>query len=147
MKKLFKLSVWLTYSVLLLTTSAFAEPISFMWTPNSETNLAGYKIYYSHTEGEYNDFVDCGLPEIKTNANGTKRITYTIDVEPGDYYFTATAYDTEGLESDYADVIHHTVVNLPPKAPIFKFCILRNNADGSVDVLNTEGDVLFHIVP
>jgi hypothetical protein len=149
MKKLFKLSTWLSLPLLLISSIAMAENISFMWTPNTESNLAGYRIYYSETEGDYTreKSVDCGLPEIKTNDNGDERITYTIDIDPGEYYFTATAYDTDGFESDYAEVIHHTVINLPPAAPKVKICILQNNADGSVDVLDVDGNLLFHVNP
>ena len=133
--------------MMLITSIVYAEPVSFMWTPNTESNLAGYKIYYNHDKDDHDNdtVIDCGLPEIKTNSNGTERIVYTSDIEPGDYYFYSTAYDTDGFESDYTEGIYYTVVNLPPKTPFFKICILRNNDDGSVDVLSVNGDVLFHI--
>jgi len=85
---------------------ALAAEATFSWLPNSETNLAGYKIYYGITSRNYTDVIDAGLPD---PING--RIQATVDnLTAGEiYYFAATAYDSDGNESDYSDEINHTI--------------------------------------
>jgi len=56
------------------------------------TTLAGYKVYYGTASGVYSS-VDVGLAKSYTVTGLTTGQTY---------YFTVTAYDTAGDESDYA---------------------------------------------
>ena len=72
---------------------------TLIWDPNSETDLAGYKLHYGQSSGSYSAVVDVG--------NTT---TYTLtDLEPGrTYYVAATAYCTEGLESGYSNEVVFT---------------------------------------
>ena len=58
------------------------------------TTLAGYKVYYGTTPGVYTS-VDIGDVNSYRIVGLTKGQTY---------YFTVTAYDTSGNESDYAPV-------------------------------------------
>jgi len=60
--------------------------ITLAWDPNTELDLAGYKVYYSTTEGgPYTLLADVG--------NVT---TYTVGtLPPGIYWFVVTAYDNE----------------------------------------------------
>ncbi len=83
-----------------------AAQATFSWLPNSETNLAGYKVYYGISSRNYTNVIDAGLP---APVNG--RIQATVDnlIEGETYYFAATAYDSNGLESDYSIEIIHTV--------------------------------------
>ena len=85
-----------------------AAQATFSWLPNSETNLAGYKIYYGISSRNYTNVIDIGLPD---PTNG--RIQATVDnLTAGEtYYFAATAYDSNGLESDYSAEINHTIEN------------------------------------
>jgi len=70
------------------TTNADGTPL---------TDLAGYKIYWSEESGNFNSNNSITV--------GKDVTTYTLEnlhFSPGTYYFTVTAYDTEGNESDYA---------------------------------------------
>ncbi|MBW2572899.1 MAG: fibronectin type III domain-containing protein, partial [Deltaproteobacteria bacterium] len=61
------------------------------WTPNSESDLAGYKVF-SREEGQSYDY---------TNASwsGTDNYCTIYDLdETKTYCFVARAYDTEGFE-------------------------------------------------
>ncbi|MGQ9570185.1 MAG: InlB B-repeat-containing protein [Thermodesulfovibrionales bacterium] len=60
------------------------------------TDLAGYKIYYGTSSGNYSEHIDVG--NVKN---------YTIDnlVEGLTYYFAVTAYDTSGNESDFSNEV------------------------------------------
>lgn len=91
----------------MISASCHAEGASFSWLPNSETDLAGYKIHYGAATREYTEVKDCGLPDTE---NG--RVACQIEVVPdGNTYFAATAYDQSGGESDYSDEV---VFDPPP---------------------------------
>ena len=64
------------------------------------TNLAGYKIYYGTSPGNYSEIIDVG-----------KATKYTIaDLPDGfTYYFVATAYNTSGYESGYSNEVSKTI--------------------------------------
>ncbi len=65
------------------TTNADGTPL---------TDLAGFKVYYGNASGNYTTIVDVG--------NIT---TYVVsNLGPGPHYFTVTAYNTSGYESDYS---------------------------------------------
>jgi len=78
------------------------EPVdvTLAWDPNTEPDLAGYNFYWAYTSRDYAFSTDVG--------NFTE---YTVtDLIPGiTYYFAVTAYDTEGLESDYSDEVVYTI--------------------------------------
>ena len=63
------------------------------------TTLAGYKVYYGTTPGVYTSIVagDVSTYQVVGLANGQT------------YYFTVTAYDTYGIESDFAPVVSKLV--------------------------------------
>jgi hypothetical protein len=77
--------------------------ITVEWDANTEPNISGYRVYYGSESGIYDSIVDVG--------NITN---YTIiGLEPGDTYFiTATAYDTDGNESDFATELPYTVPSI-----------------------------------
>ena len=65
------------------------------------TDLAGYKIYYGTSSGNYTEVVD---------TNDSLSTEYTLgNLAPGTYYFAATAYDTFGNESDYSNEVSKTI--------------------------------------
>ena len=60
------------------------------WDPNTEPDLAGYKVYQGTTSGSYGPSIDVGNTLLYTASN----------LQPGGtYYFAPTAYDTSGNES------------------------------------------------
>ncbi|MBT4277282.1 hypothetical protein HOD96_00835 [Candidatus Falkowbacteria bacterium] len=95
-------------------TSGWAVDCEFMWTPNSESNLAGYKIHHGQASADYSTSVDVGLPPTVSGS-----VYYTLSgFQPGiTYYFAATAYDTDSFEGDYSQEIVWTVPSgdaMPP---------------------------------
>ena len=65
------------------TTNADGTPL---------TDLAGFKVYYGNASGNYTTIIDVG--------NIT---TYLVsNLSPGPHYFTVTAYNISGYESDYS---------------------------------------------
>ncbi len=94
---------------MLFTTFALAEgKVSIKWTHNTESDLAGYKVYFGNATRVYQTTIDVG-------NNPTIEV---IDLVEGDtYYFAATAYDTSGNESDYSTELVYTVPKIAPNAP------------------------------
>ena len=104
-KKLFSLITILFFIVLLVPILAFAAAdVTFEWDGNTESDLAGYRIYQSDISGVY--VYGEGSPNlVKTlergpNPGGTE--TVTIQVEEGICFWVFTAYDNEipSLESE-----------------------------------------------
>ncbi len=115
-KVILRLFSCLVCSFSLLCSSAFAlQQADFSWLPNEEPNLAGYKIYYSTVSGQYDNSVDVGNPGI---TNGIVQATVN-DLEGGTtYFFAATAYDSDGFESDYSrEVVWTSPADEPPPSP------------------------------
>jgi fibronectin type 3 domain-containing protein len=83
--------------------------ITLAWDANTESDLAGYKIYYGIESGKYGEPLDVGKVTEKT-------IPGFIDGET--YYFAATAYDDQNNESAYSEELTHTFSGGEPKKNI-----------------------------
>jgi hypothetical protein len=72
------------------TQLAYAYGVSINWNRNSESDIAGYKVYYGTATHNYQNMLDVG-----------PFTTAVIDGLNGGvtYYFAVTAYDTSGNES------------------------------------------------
>jgi fibronectin type 3 domain-containing protein len=75
------------------TATASAQ---FQWDPNTETDLAGYKIYKATSSGQY------GAPIATLPASST---SYEADgLQKGStYFFVVTAFDNSGNEGPLSD--------------------------------------------
>lgn len=76
----------------------FAATVTLNWIANSESDLAGYKIYQSTTAGSYSSTsTDVGKVT-------TKQLTIPDD---GNRYFVVTAYDLSGNESGFSNEVSY----------------------------------------
>lgn len=82
--------------ILLFPILSFAGSVDLGWDANTESDLAGYKIYKGESSGNYGEVFDVG-----------NVITYRMSnlVAGIIFYFAAVAYDTEGLESGYSNEV------------------------------------------
>ena len=82
--------------------------MTLSWAPPTENedgtaldNLAGYKLYYGTTSGQYTRQVRIDTPGLSS---------YVIEnLLPDTYYIVATAFTTSGTESDYSNEAVKTV--------------------------------------
>jgi hypothetical protein len=104
---------------LLTTSPLLAADVTLVWDPNSESDLAGYKVYYGRESGVY------GAPIVLG-----KQTTYiATGLAPGTYYFAVTAYNTAGLESGFSNEVSTTVM-APSRCDL--------NLDGAVNIMDLQ---------
>ncbi len=96
----------LMLAVMLFANSAWALDVNLRWDANTETDLAGYKVYYSPNDATA-PFVGTGATEGAAPIDVGLLTTATVSgLNPTlDYYFAVTAYNTSGLESSYSNVV------------------------------------------
>ncbi len=89
-------------AILVLFSGQFAHAadVILQWDANTETDLAGYKVYYGTVSHNYSDSVDVG--------NVTSYMIAGL-VEGQTYYFAVTAYDNQNNESSYSNEISYTI--------------------------------------
>lgn len=98
------------FLILLLPAICSAVSVEFSWDANTESDLAGYRLYQSQSSGVYGD-----IPVAVISA-GIE--TVTIDVtSDGTYFFVLTAYDTSDNESGYSNEVVVTIDTAPPDPP------------------------------
>ena len=85
----------------------FAASVTLAWNPNSESNLAGYKVQYGTAPGVHPTTVDVG-----------NQTTYVVGgLGPGTYYFVVLAYNTSGLQSPLSNEVSVTITAPSPPPP------------------------------
>ncbi|MBL8258593.1 MAG: fibronectin type III domain-containing protein [Candidatus Competibacteraceae bacterium] len=95
--KLFNKSLFFTLSlVLLFPIFATAAQVSLQWEPGSGP-VAGYKVYYGKYSKKY-------TTNIKISSNTINSYTVT-DLPDGLYYFSVTAFDGAGKESNFSNEV------------------------------------------
>ena len=82
--------------LLVPASNAQAFRLTLAWDPNTDNDLAGYKIYIGYAPKKYSWTIDVG-----------NRTTGTVDnlVDGTPYYFTLTAYNSKGLESGFSNEV------------------------------------------
>jgi hypothetical protein len=85
--------------------SVYCDQVTLEWDPNSEPDLAGYRIYVGYSSGNYQYFADAGNHTSLVFNNGQAGTTY---------FFVATAYDMSGNESEISNEIKYTFPTVAP---------------------------------
>src|SRR5260221_5561852 len=91
------LSHFLIIGVLFAVTQvcAFAtDSVTLAWLPSTDTNVVGYNVYYGGASGVYTNKI--------STINTTNTIVPNL-IEGTTYYFAATAYDSNGVESPFSN--------------------------------------------
>jgi hypothetical protein len=80
--------------VTLVISAPQSGTVELTWLPNTESDLAGYRVHIGTTSGSYHLPIDVG-------NTTTHKMT---GLSPGQtYYFSVTAYNTSGYESGYSN--------------------------------------------
>jgi len=95
--------------------------LTLAWNPNTEADLAGYKVYYGTQSMEYDFVIDV--------RNVTR---YTVrGLEPGAlYYLALTAYDTSLNESDFSGEVSAVADENPPSSPSTSSTFIDSDSGG-----------------
>lgn len=110
MKKLLAFGVCVLFLGMLSVGFASGESIKLTWDPNSESDLAGYKIYESLVNG--------GPYVLNKDVGKVTELTLDMAGKPdGTIYYVATAYDLRGNESSYSIQVFYEVDHTPPHSP------------------------------
>src|SRR2546422_1619717 len=82
-----------------------AAQVTLAWDPNTETDLAGYKLYYGLSSGSYPSSVDVG-----------NLTSYTLSglLEGQIYYFAVTAYNLSLGESGFSNEVSKALADVTP---------------------------------
>jgi len=90
------LSFILLFSIVLFSKVALAAQVRLAWDPNTESDVAGYRIYYGSSSKSYSGSVDVG--------NVTSY--HLTGLKKGEtYYISVSAYNTSGSESSYSSEV------------------------------------------
>ena len=83
--------------------TAFAQTITLAWDANTESNIAGYKVYYktgaTSTSYNGNDAAQ-GPSPVDVGPNLSVTLSGLDDTQP--HAFVVTAYNSSGLESTFS---------------------------------------------
>jgi hypothetical protein len=85
-----------------LSSGTAAQSATLAWDRNSETNIAKYKLYYGTQSGSPSQSLDVGNVTSATVPNLNDGTTY---------FFTVTAINTAGLESQPSNEVSYTTPN------------------------------------
>ena len=72
--------------------------ITLAWDPNSEPDLAGYKLYIGTSSGNYTQTRNLGL---------TTQYTISDLIGGPPYFFSLTAYNQKGFESGFSGEVQY----------------------------------------
>jgi len=93
-------------------TSCFAWEVTLGWDPNTEKELAGYKVYYDTSSGDpyYGTEADQGTSPITILCEdlpdpNDPEFTLTGLVPGYRYYFAVTAFSVDDMESGYSNEV------------------------------------------
>ncbi len=91
----------------LLASAAGAAELVVSWDPNTEDDLAGYKLYYGTASGDYGEPIVLDAAELV--PVGGKLYYLLENLEPATTYYVAlTAYDSSGNESALSEEASYT---------------------------------------
>ena len=104
----FKIVVCIIIGV--IASNALAAQATLAWDPNTESDLAGYRVHYGTASGSYT---------VHTDVHNITSYTVTGLTAGQTYYFAATAYDASGNESGYSNPVSYAVpaANGAPTTP------------------------------
>ncbi len=90
-----------------------AQSVALAWNANSESDLAGYRLYYGTTSRVYSLQIEVAVPAVASTTVSAS----VAGLQPGQrYYFAVTALARDGFESGYSEEVTYAMPNpaMPP---------------------------------
>jgi hypothetical protein len=103
------LSLLFNFAHTFSATIPAGQSVKLAWIPSADADVMGYNIYYGVASHTYLNKVNVGNV---TNASISGLITGVT------YFFSATAYDNLGQESDFSDEVSYLIPNKSPTVQI-----------------------------
>jgi len=96
--------------MLAMAMPAMAAEVKLAWDANSESDLAGYRVYRGTTAGG---------PYIQAGDDVRAPLTTFTDagLADGVFYWVVTAFDEIGNESGYSNEVSQRIDTTPPQPP------------------------------
>ncbi len=91
-----------TVAVTLTVSAPTTSSVTLTWTPNTDADLAGYKIYEATASGAYG-------AALATVPAGTVTYQATGLAANTTYFFVITAYDSAGNESPFSNEVSKSI--------------------------------------
>jgi fibronectin type 3 domain-containing protein len=88
----------------LVTRTNINPAVTLAWDASPSTNVAGYKMYQGYAGRTYTNVTTLSTNLVYTATNVLRGATY---------FWTVTAFDLQGLESDYSNEVTNTVKTQP----------------------------------
>ena len=108
-KNIFRTCRFILPSIPLLfcfVTPCYAADVTVQWDANAEPDLSGYKVYYkTGSSGEPYNGIGATEGASPVDVGNVTEFTLHGLTDGITYFFAITAYDTEGLISDYSNVV------------------------------------------
>ena len=87
------------------SNTALSAEIKLKWNPNTEVDIAGYKVHYGSAHRNYEQTLDTGITTAAYVISG---------LSAGTYYVAITAYDSSGNESGYSyELVKELKIGIP----------------------------------
>lgn len=119
-----------------ISSISFAKDIKLTCDPNSESDLAGYRIYQSNTSNTYNKATD-KVSEVMIAPNTQPFFDIEGLIEDGrTVYFVATAFDTQGNESGFSNELAYTVQDTTAPQPPTMLNLVQQIANALTNISN-----------
>ncbi len=83
--------------------------VTLGWNPNPDSDLAGYRVYYGITSGQYQQARGQGI-DVGMTLTPSEPAAAISGLQVGrTYYFSVSAYDSSGNESELAAEVRAVV--------------------------------------
>jgi hypothetical protein len=106
---LFNLSLIVLYFIV-RSTNVYGAQVTLVWDYNNKQEISGYNVYYGNSSRNYFKSVNIASSDITT-------CTITDLIEGQTYYFAATAYNDNFLESNYSTEVSYTIESATTSVP------------------------------